>query len=282
MKSNFCVMSWNLLEGACVREGGRPIPRSHTQRLEAAKALVERVSPDVLILNEALWCESFDGQQRDYATLFGFPHQAAHLYDKAWGNAILSRFPIASIRPFRIYNRGGLVVATQTPAGLVEVGTYHPHPSRYAHHKALDFETLLGLFSPMLPGIIGGDFNAISPDDHPDIERLTQGFSRFSQQPRRDCLRFVEGGQTIFPLLTVQGWSDAVADHGLRDASIPTRLLSDDQDSAMRIDHLWYNPGLSLAEASVLRDPLADVASDHYPLVGRFVVPSQPMAAPTG
>ena len=47
--------------------------------------------PDILVLNEALFCRQYVDRAVDYARLFDFPYQAAALYDEAWGNAILSR-----------------------------------------------------------------------------------------------------------------------------------------------------------------------------------------------
>jgi hypothetical protein len=55
-------------------------------RAKVAQTLVVGFDPDILVLNEALFC-------RTYAGLFGYPYHAASLYDDAWGNAILSRHP---------------------------------------------------------------------------------------------------------------------------------------------------------------------------------------------
>ncbi len=265
MTSTLSAMTWNLLEGGCSRLNGRTQAISDEGRLQAAQALMAKLQPDVLILNEALWCQDFEGQARDYAQLLGFEHSVAHLYDKQWGNAILSRFPIARSHGFRIYNRGGIVATLDTGNGLVQAGTYHPHPSRYPQNKAADFEELVALFDPSLPGFVAGDFNAISPADHPDVSRLAKGFEQFSKRPREDCLRFVEGGQAIFPVLERHGWQDAVKQPWV--ATIPTRLLPENTDSAMRIDHLWHNSGFQSLDAGTLVDPLADQASDHYPVI---------------
>ena len=264
MTSTLTAMTWNLLEGGCLRQEGQTRAASDPARLLAAQALVVKCRPDVLILNEALWCQHFQGEVRDYAQLLGFEHSVAHLYDHHWGNAILSRFPIERSHSFRIYNRGGIVATLNTGNGLVQSGTYHPHPSRYPQNKAADFEELMALFDSALPGFVAGDFNAISPADQPDVVRLTKGFERFSKQPMEDCLRFVEGGRSLFPVLERHGWRDAVQQPWV--ATIPTRLLPENPDSAMRIDHLWHNSAFQSLGAGTLTDPLADQASDHYPV----------------
>ena len=44
------------------------------ERAEAAKAVVADLRPDILVLNEALFCRQFLGRTVDYAGLFAFPY----------------------------------------------------------------------------------------------------------------------------------------------------------------------------------------------------------------
>ena len=265
MEASLRLLSWNLLEGACKPGTDEEDPH----RTALAQGLIRELNPDVLVLNEALWCEHHDGHRRDYAALFGFEHASGGLYDAHWGNVILSRFPIARTESFRIYNRGGLVATIQTPDGEVQAATYHPHPSRYPRHKVQDFQHLLGMMDPLLPGFVAGDFNAISPQDEPDVEQLAKAFERFSHRPRQDCLRFIEGGEALFPVLLEQGWRDAVPLKNQRH-TMPTALIGGDLNSAMRIDHCWVNRQVTITEGGPLHDPRVDGASDHYPLLIRL------------
>ena len=82
------------------------------QHADAAAAALGLADPDILVLNEALFCREHAGHRFDYADLFGYPYETAALYDGAWGNAILSRHPIARSQELRIYNRGGLTAVT--------------------------------------------------------------------------------------------------------------------------------------------------------------------------
>lgn len=52
-----------------------------------------------------------------------------------------------------------------------------------------------------------------------------------------------------------------------RRATIPTRLLPTNPDSSMRIDHVWHSSRFSSVSDGTLQDPLANAASDHYPVV---------------
>lgn len=258
------IMTWNLLEGG--HTPGVVPPQVSPARTQAAQRLVEETHPDVLILNEALWAQPLNGYHCDYAALFGFSFSCARLYADHWGNAILSRFPIIACQDFRIYNRGGLISVIQTPQGMLQVGSYHPHPSRYPLNKASDYRALVEAADPGTPLVVGGDFNAISPQDQPDHGHLTQAFAAFSSNPGPDSARFIDGGREVFAALTAAGMRDGVP-LAARRPTIPTRLIAPNHDSGMRIDHLWVNQHVDVAQGWVEHSPHADVASDHYPVL---------------
>jgi exodeoxyribonuclease III len=137
----FCLVSFNILEGL------RPLGRSLSERRlidrdrkEAARAVVAELYPDILVLNEALFCREFADNAIDYGDIFQFPYQAVALYDEAWGNAIPSRLPISKTEEMRIYNRGGLVATLETTDGSVTVASYHPHPQRHPKKQSRRFQ----------------------------------------------------------------------------------------------------------------------------------------------
>jgi endonuclease/exonuclease/phosphatase family metal-dependent hydrolase len=55
-----------------------------------------------------------------------------------------------------------------------------------------------------------------------------------------------------------------------RHYTIPTAMLSTDISSAMRIDYVMVNGGIGIDKGWVIRDPEADIASDHYPIAADF------------
>lgn len=259
------VLSWNILEGWHAPKEASQGPRWDEARLAAARDVIDRTRPDILVLNEALWCLPRDGYFVDYANQLGFEHAFCDIYDGVWGNAILSRHPLIHAHRFRIHNRGGLLVEVEHAGWTLGVATYHPHPSRYPHNKASDYVRVVPVDYPH-PFVVCGDFNVISPEDHPDSAALVQAFSRFSTKPEEDVARFIEGGQEVFPALLQLGLRDAFAPAD-RHATIPTDLLSLDKSSAMRIDHAWVNEKTRVISAQVLVEPATQIASDHYPLL---------------
>src|SRR5262245_37813853 len=262
------LVSYNSLEGlrhlTPATDERRHIDR---ERSEAAAAVVEELAPDILVLNEALYCRQHDGTVVDYARLFGFPHEAAALYDSAWGNAILSRFPITASHEMRVHNRGGLVAVVGTPSGALTVASYHPHPSRHPASKAADFVRLIaGLDGPL---IVCGDLNAISPEDVIDKAAMIAGFRRFSLDAEATVDQFLESGKLVFEALHRFGIDDAVPIEGRR-YSIPTDLISTDKTSAMRIDHILANGRIEVLQGEVVHSTASNRASDHHPVIVEF------------
>jgi endonuclease/exonuclease/phosphatase family metal-dependent hydrolase len=262
------LVSFNILEGL------RPIARSvgeqrdiDRERAEAAKAVVTDLRPDILVLNEALFCRQFLGRTVDYAGLFGFPCQAAALYDDAWGNAILSRFPITRSHEMQIYNRGGLASVIAAPTGELTVASYHPHPSRYPENKASDFVRLVsGVTGPL---IVCGDLNCISPEDAIDRSAMIEAFRSFSPDAEAAVDQFIESGRHVFRALGELGLKDAIPLAGRR-YSIPTDLINTDKSSAMRIDHILANDVIEIVGGEVVHSAASNRASDHHPVLVEF------------
>jgi endonuclease/exonuclease/phosphatase family metal-dependent hydrolase len=264
------LVSFNILEGLRPRnerEGERRL--LDRERRAAALALVRELDPDVLVLNEALFCRAHAGTAVDYGDLFAFRHQAAALYDGAWGNAILSQHPIARWQELNIYNRGGLIAVLGTPHGPLTVASYHPHPERRPEMKARDFAALVAATSG--PLLLCGDFNAISPEDAIDRAHLIAAFRHFASEPEQAVDRFIESGRQVFARLADLGLSDAIPPCGRR-YSIPTDLINRDKSSGIRIDHILANAAIEVIAGEVVHSPASNRASDHHPVMLEFRV----------
>jgi endonuclease/exonuclease/phosphatase family metal-dependent hydrolase len=267
------IVSWNFLEGGLTPslEGYRA---PQAARRQAAVQMMVELAPDVLILNEALFAETWEGQCENYAALFGFEYQAARLYDKAWGNAILSRWPIVDVQARLIHretgqNRGWLAALTG-PEGRARtwVSTYHPHPQRRPHMRAADFHGFLTLLQGQR-AVLCGDLNAINPADAPNEASLLESFLRF-QSPavaKLSVSRMLESGRLLFEdVLPAFAWRDGMPVTG-RHSSLPTALTRRLGDEGLRIDHALISPDITVLGGEIALSPLADLASDHYPLV---------------
>ena len=174
------LVSFNILEGL------QPVPRSEAERrllirgrVEAAKAIVADLKPEILVLNEALFCQEQSARRsttpycsafliasRLYTTVPGemqfevAPHcvfaRDAHL--QSWWNYRGHRYPVRS--PHRC------------------VVPSHPH-----RHPATRLSTLPSGKGVDGPLIVCGDLNSISPEDEIDRDQLVEAFRAFSQDP---------------------------------------------------------------------------------------------------
>jgi endonuclease/exonuclease/phosphatase family metal-dependent hydrolase len=253
-----------------ILEGFRPTSRRDDERrhldrerVAAAQRLVADSAPDIYVMNEALYCRPFGDRLTDYTALLRFPHCAAALYDDEWGNAILSRHPIARTTEMRIYNRGGLRAEIETPEGRLTVASYHPHPRRRPENKAADFAELVdGVDGPV---VVCGDFNCISPEDEVDAAALISAFSVFSATPEEDVRRFIKSGEEVFRVLRSRGLRDALP-AAARRYTVPTDLLNPGKRSAMRIDHVLVSPDVEVIDGEVVDNEETNRISDHYPI----------------
>ncbi len=266
------LISFNILEGlrslSPVANERRLIDRD---RAQAAREVVAELDPDILVLNEALFCRQFADTAIDYASLFGFPFQAAALYDGAWGNAILSRHPIEKSQEMRIYNRGGLIATVAAPAGRLSIASYHPHPARYPENKALDFTRLIaGLTGPL---IVCGDMNCINPEDRIDRKELIEAFRSFSANAEAAVDQFINSGKIVFTSLGELGLTDAIPPAGRR-FTIPTDLINLNKNSAIRIDHILANDAIEVVTGEVVHSTASNRASDHHPVMMEFRIRS--------
>ena len=270
MTSSIRLVSYNILEGL------RPISPVGTDRrlidrdrAAAVTEVIAELDPEIMVLNEALFCRLYAGKTIDYGSLFDFPHQAAALYDEAWGNAVLSRYPISKSQEMRIYNRGGLVATIDTPLGRVTVASYHPHPGRYPQNKANDFTRLVA--DLIGPAIVCGDLNCISPEDNIDRSQLIEAFESFSANAELAVDRFIQSGKSVFDALGKNGFSDAIPPAGRR-YTMPTDLINRDKSSAMRIDHILANDAIDVVSGEIIHSTRTNHASDHHPVMLDFQV----------
>ena len=274
MSPTLRLLSFNILEGfRSIAPGASERRHIDRDRADAAQSIVRDLRPDILVLNEALFCRQYRGRMVDYARLFGFPYQAAALYDDAWGNAILSHHPIAKSHEMRTHDRGGLAAVIASPIGEFTVASYHPHPHRDAADKASDFVSLVAsLHGPL---IVCGDLNCINPEDTIDRPHLIEAFRRFSNDAEAVLNRFIESGKEVFGALGELGLKDAIPQAGRR-YSIPTDLISLDKSSGIRIDHILANGAIEVMSGEIVHSPASNRASDHHPVLAEFRVLREP------
>ncbi len=213
--------------------------RQHRWDLEATARAIERLQPDIVLLQEVSrgWLVTSSADQLTWLSrrlgMQGAWGPASH--DRLWGNAVLTRSQPLEVRTTRFrttqnLERGTVAVQLATPTGPLWVASTHLDDPRQAVTVRLaQIEELLAFLQPMRPLVLGGDFNA--DPGSPELTRLGES-----------------------------GLIDAAAAVGATD---PTS--ADDR----RIDYLFVTGELQPLAGSV--PPIS--ASDHRPVVVRLALP---------
>jgi len=170
-------------------------------------------------------------------------HPAMRRGGEQYGNAIVSRFPIALKRADEMpgvapwycrEKRIAIWIQAETDLGSVHIINSHfglGRNERRLQAELLVGPTWLGSIAPNEPAILLGDFNSV---------RSSRAHRHIAEQ-----LRDVR--TLVLPTRKFR--------------TFPTRLPS------LGVDHIFVNAALHPTQLSVHRTPLARLASDHFPLV---------------
>ena len=202
------------------------------QELDLGRARSAGVNQAALIAQELGWNHLFQPAMRKA--------------DEHYGNAVISRFPVRLHRVCELVGQGtwycretrvALWADVETQAGAVHVITTHlglgrNEGARQAQQLASD--EWLGSAANDRPLVLLGDFNSLP------------------------------GGRAHRAVATRLREVRALLRSG-RHRTFPTRFPT------FAVDHIFVNEALRPLALRVHRDPVARVASDHYPLVAELV-----------
>lgn len=214
--------------------------------------VLREINADVVALQEVVGMDEAEHEHnhvRAIAEELGLEFRIGEnrrLRGAAYGNAVLSRFPIATDRnhdlSWRMNEpRGCLEVLVTVPGteSQMALQLFNVHlgtgffERRYQAHRLL--EVIAGDSDSSSPRIILGDFNEWTRGLTTRL--LSLHFNSAEPEQRRGRARTYPG---VFPLL--------------------------------HLDHIYYNSLLKLKNISAHRSRLALAASDHLPIVADFVV----------
>ncbi len=267
------VVSYNILDGFHTREA--PFHIEH-ERLNAARELMRQAKPGILVLTETCkpkitgHCVSIQ-----YREVFGFdycfhgpkPNGSKH------GISILSHIPFTDF-PFNYSMVDQKFVRAHFPVGNKNlcIDAVHPHPKLNELQKTQFFENVIR--DRHAPYVLLGDFNSWSPQDRPfDRQSLIEKFMTFSdlrEHPRGHIEHIVDNllSCEAIQVLERRGLIDSFRKiHPAERAyTIPTDLSDPIKKAAVRLDYIFCSPDVKIVDAGIIRGPLAEKASDHYPV----------------
>jgi len=240
------------------------------ERIKFAQKIIKKENPDILILNEAY----FESKNKsniimDYSKIFGFPFYAHGNYTKGlspfWGHALLSKYPITKA----LNKSKGLagLFRTKIKIGqkIVNIDIIHISPIPFLSSKKQEAFVKKILIGKKENYILSGDFNSLSPKDDYHEKKMIEAWSKFEKNAKnvikemlkRDAVRFVLSKNLL----------DTFKEKNKKfDFTIPTDFLSKDKTSGIRIDFIFCSKEFKIANSGIIKNKLAEKASDHYPI----------------
>ncbi len=234
-------------------------------RLDAAKTLVKRNDPDILLLQEAFYAApNTKSLIVDYQKEFSYPYAAIASWGDYGGNVILSRYPIQEKETIPLGTRKALRSKVRVNDKTITIDNIHLSPYITEQEKSTILERII-LKEPFY--IVGGDFNAFSLHDAYDRQKLLLDFQAF----------YGATGEAMLDDWLTCTATKAMENHKLQDArtighTYPTTYLTQSKDGAMRIDFLFHSSDITVKKAWIDYSVEADQASDHYPVIAIFLV----------
>jgi exodeoxyribonuclease-3 len=245
-------------------------------RFDAILALIARVRPDVLVLQECLWWETGD-RLNQVAAALGVPADASHVLlgtarprgsGKRYHVALASQRPLRSIQlhndPRQI---GHCLVQCQFDSGepVTFFGTHYD-----AHHedpRLVEARYLCDLLDPITfrEGLylLAGDLNSLSRRDPypPDFAEciLAAGTDKYGHPPRFSVLETLESF----------GWVDTLYALGPPAQWITAQRQNNGVQIDYRTDYILASPRMA---GRLIQTEVVDVgeASDHQAVVATF------------
>jgi endonuclease/exonuclease/phosphatase family metal-dependent hydrolase len=178
-------------------------------------------------------------------------HPAMRREDEHYGNAILSRYPLNLCRAVELpgkppffcrENRAAIEVEIETDVGTVHV--INTHLGLGWRERALQAQLFISAewrtaIATNTPLVLLGDFNSVR-----------------GSRPYRTLNRHLRDVREV-----VQATGPT--------RTFPTRF------PVLAVDHIFVNEAIRPLSINVHRSPLAQIASDHFPLVAEFVLSSR-------
>ncbi|MGF7228631.1 MAG: endonuclease/exonuclease/phosphatase family protein [Candidatus Saccharibacteria bacterium] len=247
------IASYNLFEGA-----------QNTQ--SELKEFVAEQELDVLCIQEANgWAEGEPTRLEEFAEATGLNTWAYGDSNTRFKLATFSGSPmLASKAHTDGFWHSAVHSVVQTNGEPLHVWNVHLNPGNEDERLA-EAKLLMSLINQDEQTIITGDFNSLSrADQYPEglIDDLTaKGITKFGT----NALRY-----DVTDFFTNAGLIDIAVPLSSRTNTVPTPANQDVYHAAeLRLDYMFVTQGLAKAIKSieVVKSPLTEVISDHYPLV---------------
>jgi endonuclease/exonuclease/phosphatase family metal-dependent hydrolase len=243
------------------------------RRLEAARNVIRVMNPDILFIGEGDFnplCKIKGPKIKtvDYKKEFGFPFVYYSKPDETSrkGEVILSRFPI-SVNNLSEKDMTHIKTWFNIDGKKINIDAIHPHPMVKDKEKAEWVSNIIDKSEE--PYILLGDFNGLSPRDRYKFENLVEEFTAFqgskekAETNARDVLQC-----TMLKKVISRGLTDSYyVCNDKFSSTLPTKRYNMTKNKVgIRIDYIFCSKTIRVLKSGIVKNKLADMASDHYPI----------------
>jgi len=243
------------------------------RRLEAARNIIRVMNPDILFVGEGDFnplCKIKGPKIKtvDYKKEFGFPFVYYSKPDETSrkGEVILSHFPI-NVHNMSVMNMTHMRTWFNIEDKKINIDVIHPHPMVKDKEKAEWIGNIID--SAKEPYILLGDFNALSPKDRYKFDNLVDEFTGFQGSKEKA----VANAKDTLSC----GMIKKVISKGLTDSyyvcndkysgTLPTKRYNRTKNKTdIRIDYIFCSRTIRVLKSGIVKNKLAEMASDHYPI----------------
>ncbi len=243
------------------------------RRLEAARNVISAMHPDILFIGEGDFnplCKIKGPKIKivDYQKEFNFPYVYYSKPDETSrkGEVVLSRFPIG-INNFSEKDMTHLKTWFLIEGKKVNIDAIHPRKIISEQEKAEWVGKIIDKKEE--PYILLGDFNALSPKDRYKLEALTKEFTIFYKGKEMAAAKAKEVlSCAMLKKIISNGLVDTYYScNNVYSSTTPTKRYNTlDSKSGMRIDYIFCSKTIRVLKSGIVKNKLADMASDHYPI----------------
>lgn len=264
------IVEYNLLDGFFDRDKNN-ILSPNENRKKAAQEIIKKENPDILILTEADHTKN-KKFPRDYKKIFGYSYgffASKKLLHRDFGVGILSKFPIVKKEKFLFPKSRWIKTSIRIKDKIIYVDAVHPNPHNTPKEKEDLFKELI--IKKENPFIVAGDFNTIHPEDKYNEKDLLENFSKKlkDSQKAESVVEEILKAKTIKFLLKQDLIDTYKVKNEKQDYSYHTKLRG---SNMMRIDYILCSKEFKVINSGIIRNKLAEEASDHYPIFAELEI----------
>ncbi len=260
------VMNYNILNGFC---NDLPPFQLNPDKMNNAIKVIEGQNPDILILTEAYFWPfakkaNLKNLQPTFKKLYNEYTSLAHGSFR-WAPVALSKYPVKEFdTSMSKYQLNYMRTLIDINGKNLTLDVFHPHPDTNEEQKSEFLKTILK--DKPSNYILIGDFNALSPQDNYNKQKLITGYETFMKNKGKSKVEDMLRGLSIGTILNHKLVDTYKIKNKIDDFTMPTDLRSKNKDSAIRLDYIFCSKDIKIADSEIIKNKLTEKVSDHYPI----------------